>query len=100
MSWTESIFFSFWGLDLLTASRVLYCYFGRLKLQVAKTRPTGGIQPSTCFILLGTLFLPGVLPLVKEQLYIYTVFKLHSALWGNREAEVDPSENDFDIPRF
>ena len=70
--------------------------------QVANTRPAGRIQPSTCFIRPGTVFLPsgsaelslncsGVATFVQSYNYI-------RPFEGNLEADVAPSGSEFDTP--
>ena len=70
--------------------------------QVANTRPAGRIQPSTCFIRPGTVFLPsgsaelslncsGVATFVQSYNYI-------RPFEGNLEADVAPGGSEFDTP--
>ena len=51
---------------------------------MANTRPWAGSSPPPCFIRPGTFFYPVAAPsshLTVKGSYIYTVLKLHSALW-------------------
>ena len=76
-------------------------YYG-LRAQAANTRPAGPSGPPPCFIRPGTLFLPGgstrlsltckgVVTFVQSSNYI-------RPFEGNQEADVAPSENEFDTP--
>ena len=52
--------------------------------QVANTRPTGQTHPPLCFIQLALCFSPVAAPISRLTVkgsYIYTVLKLHLALW-------------------
>ena len=70
--------------------------------QVANTRPTGRIGPSTLFYLaqylVSTRQQRWALAYLLRSSYIYTVPNYIRPFEGNHEADVAPRENEFDTP--